>query len=152
MSAGAQLQTFDAVGGQSLNPDVNMGLNYLLTARTSLGGRFSTRMQPTEVASYLEQQTFMLSGSVIHQFTSRLMGTASVMFVPSEYNGSLLMPGAGATGNQSETSLASSFTLGYQFNIHLRGEIGYSYTHFTSDFVGRDYDRHMTYLQARVGF
>lgn len=152
ISAGATLQTFDAVGGQTLNPTVNMGANYLLTARTSLGARFSTQMQPTEVASYLEQQSFMLSGFAVHQFTSRLMATASIMFVPSEYNGNLVVPGSGVTGNQSETTLAPSFTLGYQFNIHLRGEIGYSYTHFTSDFVGRDYDRHMTYLQARVGF
>ncbi|MFZ2642054.1 MAG: outer membrane beta-barrel protein [Verrucomicrobiia bacterium] len=153
MSAGVQMQTFDVVGGQSLNPDVNMGVTYMLTSRTSLSGRFSTHMQPTEVATYLEQQTFMLSGSVVHQFTSKLMGAASVMYVPSEYNGSLQMPDSGTTtANQSETSLAGSLMLGYQFNVHLRGEVGYSYTHFTSDFASRSYDRHLTYLQARLGF
>ncbi|MCX6901020.1 MAG: hypothetical protein NT105_20285 [Verrucomicrobia bacterium] len=151
-NAGIQMQTFNAVGGTSLNPDVNMGVNYLLTSRTSVGGRFSTRMQPTEVATYLEQQTFMFSGNVVHQFTPKFMGALSAMFVPSEYNGSLLMPGSPATGNQSETSLAGSLMLGYQFNVHLRGELGYSFTHFNSDFAFRSYDRHMTYLQARVGF
>jgi hypothetical protein len=155
LAAGMSLQTFDAIGGVSINPDINGGISYLLTSRTSLFGRFSTRMQPTEVSAYAESQTFMISGGAVHQFTSRLMGTLSVMYVPTEYNGSLLMPSAPAgspTGNNSESSLASSFSLGYQFNIHLRGEIGYSFTHYTSDFVGRDYDRHMTYLQARVGF
>lgn len=155
LAAGISLQTFDAIGGVSINPDINGGISYLLTSRTSLFGRFSTRMQPTEVSAYVESQTFMISGGAVHQFTSRLMGTLSVMYVPTEYNGSLLMPSAPAgspTGNNSESSLASSFSLGYQFNVHLRGEIGYSFTHYTSDFVGRDYDRHMTYLQARVGF
>jgi hypothetical protein len=155
LAAGMSLQTFDAIGGVSINPDINGGISYLLTSRTSLFGRFSTRMQPTEVSAYAESQTFMLSGGAVHQFTSRLMGTLSVMYVPTEYNGSLLMPSAppgSPTGNNSETSLASSFSLGYQFNIHLRGEIGYSFTHYTSDFLARDYDRHMTYLQARVGF
>lgn len=149
---GAQLQTFDAVGGQSLNPDINMGLNYLVTSRTSLAGRFSTRMTPTEVASYLEQQSFMVSGNVVHQFTSRLMGTAGIVFVPSEFQGGMVVPGATVTGNRSETSIMPSCMMGYQFNVHLRGEIGYSFTHFESDMVGRSYDRHMTFLQARVGF
>ncbi|MBI5684851.1 MAG: outer membrane beta-barrel protein [Verrucomicrobia bacterium] len=156
-AAGMSLRTYDVIGGESVNPDVNMGLSYLLTPRTSLFGRFSTRMQPTELGGYLESQTFMLSGGAVHQFTSRLMGSASVMYVPTEYQGSLVVPGIGGpgtafNGNQSETSIASSLTLGYQFNVHLRGEIGYSFTHFTSDLFARDYDRHMTYLQARVGF
>lgn len=152
MSAGVQMQTFDVVGGQTLNPDVNMGVTYMLTSRTSLSGRFSTRMQPTEVTSYLEQQTFMFSGNLVHQFTSKLMGAASVMYAPSEYYQNLETSGSTFSGTQSETSLAGSLMLGYQFNVHLRGEIGYSYTHFTSDFALRSYDRHMTYLQARVGF
>lgn len=152
MAAGVQMQTFDAVGGQTLNPDVNMGLTYMLSPRTSVSGRFSTHMQPTEVATYLEQQTFMLSANLVHQFTSRLMGAASFMYVPSEYYQNLEMSGSTITGTQTETSLATSLMLGYQFTLHLRGEIGYSYTHFTSDFALRSYDRHMTYLQARVGF
>ena len=153
-SLGMSLQTFDAIGGTSLNPDVNIGLNYLLTSRTSLGAYFATRMVPTEVATYLEQQTYSFSGSVVHQFTSRLMGSMSLMFVPSEYNSNLLMPNTGTTvtSNQTETTISGSLMLGYQFNVHLRGEVGYSYTHFTSDFAGRDFDRHLTYLQARVGF
>lgn len=151
-NAGIQMQTFNAVSGTSLNPDVNMGVNYLLTSRTSVGARFSTHMVPTVVATYLEQQTYMFSGNLVHQFTPKLMGAASVMFVPSEYNGSLLVPGSTDTGNQTETTTAGSLMLGYQFNVHLRGELGYSFTHFNSDFAFRSYDRHMTYLQARVGF
>lgn len=153
---GAQFQTFDTVGGTSVNPDVNMGINYMLTPRASLFARFSTRMQPTELGGYLESQTFMLSCGTVYQFTSRLMGSLSAMYVPTEYSGSLVVPGQPATspykGNQSESSTAGSLMLGYQFNVHLRGEIGYSFTHFTSDLLMRDYDRHMTYLQARVGF
>jgi hypothetical protein len=149
---GGVVQTFNAVGGTSLNPDVSAGLNYMATSRTSLGFRFATRMQPTEVDNYLEQQTMMFSGSVVHQFTSKLMGSASLQFVPTEYDSSLVFPGSPITGNNEEDSLGGSCMLAYQFNLHLRGEIGYSFTHFSSDFVNRSHDRHMTYLQARIGF
>jgi len=151
-TVGGVVQTFNAVGGQTVNPDISAGLNYMATSRTSLGFRFSTRMQPTEVDNYLEQQSMLFSGSVVHQFTSKLMGSASLLYVPAEYDSNLVFPGSTVTGNHEETTLGGSWMLAYQFNIHLRGELGYSFTHFTSDFANRSNDRHMTYLQARFGF
>jgi hypothetical protein len=152
--AGAAMQTFNVISGTQINPDVNVNLTYMMSSRASLNASFSTRVQPTEVNSYLESQTYLFSGGVVYQFTPKLMGSASVTYAPSIYESSLIDPvtGAGVTGNQEEDMLGGSLMLGYQFTIHLRGEVGYSYTHFTSDFAGRAYDRHLTYVQARLGF
>ncbi len=152
--AGAAMQTFNVISGVQINPDVSTMLTYMLSSRASLNASFSTRMQPTEVNSYLESQTFLFSGGFVYQFTPKLMGSASVTYSPSIYQSSMIDPqtGTGVTGNQEEDMVGGSLMLGYQFTVHLRGEVGYSYTHFTSDFAGRGFDRHMTYVQARLGF
>ncbi len=151
---GAALQTFNVISGTQINPDVSMTLTYMISSRASANANFSTRMQPTEVNSYLQSQTFLFSGGYVYQFTPKLMGSASITYSPSIYQNAMLDPqtSAGVTGSNQETMLSESLMLGYQFTLHLRGEVGYSYSHFTSDFAGRAYDRHLTYLQARLGF
>jgi Putative beta-barrel porin 2 len=153
-TAGASLQTFNVVGGTQVNPDVSMTLIYMATSRASMNMGFSTRVQPTELTSYLATQTFMFNGGLVYQFTPKLMGSLSAAFAPSFYNSSLIDPqtGASTTATQEEDLISGSAMLGYQFTVHLRGEVGYTFMHFTSDFAGRAYDRHMTYLQARLGF
>ena len=152
--AGASLQTFNVAGGMQVNPDVSATLTYMVSSRASLNLSFSTRVQPTEVTSYLESQTYLFSGGLVYQFTPKLMGSASISYAPSIYESNLIDPqtGAGVSGTQQETMLSESLMLGYQFTLHLRGEVGYTYAHFTSDFAGRAYDRQMTYVQARLGF
>ena len=152
--AGASLQSYNVISGTQINPDLNATLTYMMSSRASLNVSVSTRMQPTEVNTYLQSQTFLFTGGMVYQFTPKLMGSASITYAPSIYQSNLIDPqtGAGVSGNQQENLLADSLMLGYQYTIHLRGEVGYSYTHFTSDFAGRSYDRQLTYVQARLGF
>lgn len=152
--AGAALQTFNVAGGMQVNPDVSATMTYMVSSRASLNLGFSTRVQPTEVTSYLETQTYLFTAGAVYQFTPKLMGSASISYAPSMYESNLIDPqtGAGVSGTQQETMLSESLMLGYQFTLHLRGEVGYTYAHFTSDFSGRAYDRQMTYIQARLGF
>jgi hypothetical protein len=157
--AGVQMLAFDVKSNQEFNPLFSLKVNYFLTSRTAMNLSFQTQYQPTEVTQYLVQYSRILSGGIVHQFTPKLMASVNLSYIPAEYDTNLALSAKDldyelvpSSQGGTETTLASTVSVAYQFNLHLRAELGWSYIDVSSHFADRTYSRHLTFLQGRLGF
>lgn len=90
-------------------------------------------------------ETFVLYGSVHHQFTQKLTGSLTGEFQNSDYNG-------GSYGGSSDQYYLLGVNLAYQFTPHFSSEVGYNYDKLASDVPGRPFDRNRVYIGVTAAY
>jgi hypothetical protein len=85
------------------------------------------------------ENTSTIYGSINHQFTPMLTGSAIGKIQYSTFN-------QGAFDNQTQIWYSFGLNLSYSFNNHLSAEAGYNYDDLASDETGQSYNRNRVYL------
>ena len=91
------------------------------------------------------QQSTVVSASVNHQITAKLMGSVIGSFQSSRYN-------QGAFNNNAQDFYAFGANLSYAFNPHFSTELGYNFDDLQSNVPGQGYSRNRVYLGVTASY
>lgn len=91
------------------------------------------------------QQSTVISASVNHQITPKLLGTVIGNIQYSTFN-------QGAFNNEADVDYGIGLNLSYAFTQHFSGEVGYNFDDLQSDVPGRGYSRNRVYLGVTAAY
>ena len=91
------------------------------------------------------QQSTIISASVNHQITAKLMGSIIGNAMLSTFN-------QGAYNNQGEQFYTAGVNLTYSFNQHLSTEVGYNFDDLQSNVPGNGYSRNRVYVGLTAAY
>jgi hypothetical protein len=91
------------------------------------------------------QQSTVVSASVNHQLTAKLMGSLIGSFQSSRYN-------QGAFNNNAQDFYSFGANLSYAFNPHFSTELGYNFDDLQSNVPSQGYSRNRVYLGVTASY
>jgi hypothetical protein len=133
-------------GSTQLEPYADLSAIYTYLPGSYVQAGFTQTQSATDVSTpnaigqiTESQNTSTVYGSINHQFTPMLTGSAIGKIQYGTYN-------EGAFNNQSSTWYSLGLNLSYSFNDHLSAQAAYDYDDLTSNVPGQKYDRNRVFL------
>lgn len=145
---GVQMSDYynDPLADQETSPWANLSLryNYLPGSNFQLGvyhRRNQTDVVTPDASGRItsDQESTVVFANVDHRFTPKLSGRVNVQWQDSEFFGGLY-------DGISDKFWNAGASLTYQFNNHLSGSAGYTFSTLDSDIDGRGYDRNYVFV------
>ena len=132
-------------------PDLQAGLGFNPTARTSLTGSMGYSIYRAQNSYYNAQDRFNLAVGARHDLTSKISISSSLRYILGYYDSDYAKAGPGAEGDAEDSFVIFSLRASYQINRNNFVDAGYSYSERTSDsWRLNEYDRNRVDIGWRL--
>jgi hypothetical protein len=149
---GAQFRDGDNTGSET-SPFLEASLIHLINEGFSIRVFARYGFEDSELGTYELRESFRTGLSTSYEFTPRLIGSAGLQYVHSEYEDSVV----DTIDDADEDYFGIYLGLSYLLYSNVRLNAGWSYSNLDSDRdfaddISRDYDRNKVYLGVSATF